>query len=235
MRAALIAALALVSASGAAAAQTATTTATETPAAESDSAPASTAPVTATAPVAAASTVRGALFITPMGEPFRSSDPDVPPIRNWFTYADIDKDGKIGQQEYLADALVFFDRVDANHDHNLTSAETTAYWQVRAPELLTGWSANVGFEGVRRGSAGPGNDAQEAARRRERERQRNERGPRGAARYGLLNNAEPIMTCDTNFDRRIMQDEYMACAAQRFTEIDTNHDGFFTLDEGERR
>ncbi|MES1198925.1 MAG: EF-hand domain-containing protein [Pseudomonadota bacterium] len=176
---------------------------------------------------------RGALFITPMGEAFRSLDHDVAPIQVWVNTIDVDKDGKLSQQEYLADALLFFERLDTNHDVSLTSAEGTAYWQTRAPEILTGWSENPGFEGVRHSNANAGNDAQDAARRRERAQAAENRRLRGAALYGLLNNSEPIMTCDTNFDRRISRDEYMQCAALRFTLIDKNHDGFFEVSEGE--
>jgi hypothetical protein len=53
----------------------------------------------------------------------------------------------------------------------------------------------------------------------------------GAQPFGLLNDAEPIMSCDTNFDRRVDKSEFDQCAARRFVELDSNRDGFFTMDE----
>jgi len=184
---------------------------------------------------AAADRPEGRLFITPMGEPFRSTDPAVPPIQVWLNEKDTDHDGKLSQAEYLADATAFFARIDANHDGVLTSLESNYFWETYEPEILTEWSNNSGFEGVRRSNDGDNQDQTDASRDQARHQREMDQRLRGAALYGLINVLEPIMSCDVNFDRRVTQDEYMACATQRFAQIDTNHDGFFALSEAPAR
>ena len=179
----------------------------------------------------------GPLFITPMGEPFRSSDPAVRPIQVWFNEKDTDKDGKLSMSEYLTDAMAFFALLDRNGDGVLTSLESTTYWERNAPELLTDWSSTTTFEGVR--SSGGSSSDEDAQRDQQRQirryQQEQDRRLRGAALYGMINVLEPIMSCDTNFDRRVTRDEFQACATQRFAQIDTNHDGFFELSEAPAR
>ncbi|HEY3947781.1 EF-hand domain-containing protein [Phenylobacterium sp.] len=53
----------------------------------------------------------------------------------------------------------------------------------------------------------------------------------GAARYGLLGEAEPIVDADTNLDGRVTKAEFLAAADRRFKELDKRHDGKLTLDE----
>ncbi|MES1156916.1 MAG: hypothetical protein ABUL73_03960 [Alphaproteobacteria bacterium] len=175
----------------------------------------------------------GALFITPMGEPFRSSDPAVRPIQVWFNQKDTDHDGKLSMSEYLTDAMAFFAVLDRNGDGVVTSLETTSYWERNTPEILTEWSSDRGFEGVRRDAST--DDERDAQRQTRHQQEAQDRVLRGAARYGLINVLEPVMSCDTNFDRRVTRDEFQACAVARFSQIDTNHDGFFQLSEAPTR
>ncbi|HVV32719.1 MAG TPA: hypothetical protein VHC73_05770 [Vitreimonas sp.] len=184
----------------------------------------------------------GALFIAPMGQPFRASG-DETGVQKWFAEADTDHDGKISLAEFVADADAFLPHVDSNGDGVITSTESDSLWREQAPEVISNdvsydapldpntpigagehhhtshpssggasWGGLVSAEGGR--THGPG-------------------GPRpiGAQAFGLLGDPEPIMACDTNFDRRIEKTEFEQCAARRFVELDTNHDGFFTTDE----
>jgi len=161
----------------------------------------------------------GALFISPMGEPFRSTDATVPPIDVWFAAADADHDGKLSRAEFLAEAANFYSRLDANHDGYATSVESSTLWEAEAPEILEPWyTAPPPVSDPDDGSSRPRQHAPDPALA-------------GAARFALLPDREPVMTCDTNFDRRVTADEFQACADRRFSLLDLNGDGFFTKDE----
>lgn len=58
--------------------------------------------------------------------------------------------------------------------------------------------------------------------------------PRGAGRFGLLRDIEPVMSCDADMSRWVTAAEFQQCAERRFTLLDVNGDGFFTLDESPR-
>src|SRR5262245_36419223 len=80
---------------------------------------------------------RGPLFVSPMGEPFRTGPDGAAPIQVWFAAADADHDGKLSRAEFIADAQRFFAVVDANHDGAATSVESTALYRQQASEIFT--------------------------------------------------------------------------------------------------
>src|SRR3954468_19652800 len=59
---------------------------------------------------------RGGLFLSPMGEPFRSADPAADNVGAWFAQADADHDGALTLAEMQADAARFYATLDVNHD-----------------------------------------------------------------------------------------------------------------------
>ena len=180
------------------------------------------------------------LFVSPMGEPFRANAAGARGIDLWFTASDANYDTRISHDEFIANANAFFPQVDASQDGALTSLEDTTYWRRTAPELVDGSA----------GSHPIGNTLEPPERRQRQDGQQvfrgsdvNIRGPNrgrpaegltGAQGYGLLDDAEPIMSCDSNFDRRVTLAEFSACAERRFALLDANHDGFFTPDEASR-
>lgn len=191
---------------------------------------------------------RGMLFVSPMGEPFRTtSENPAPPIHAWFAAADTDNSGGLSRDEFVGQAARFFRTLDTNADGNATSSESTTLWREHAPEMLAGeMSAARGPGGgamMRRGGGGggppggsPGGGTPPGGGRGG--------GPRGgegmeareagAVRFGLLNDAEPVMACDMDFSRRVTRDEFEVCASRRFDLLDANHDGVFALAESER-
>ncbi|MFT3729376.1 MAG: EF-hand domain-containing protein [Terricaulis sp.] len=182
------------------------------------------------------------LFMSPMGQPFRASATETGE-QKWFAQADADHDGKISLAEFVADADAALAHADANGDGSVTSAESTALWRAEAPEVL---DENVSYappldpnavqdasrSGHHTSSSSSSNTGANGALVTPRVTRR-QGGPRpvGAQAFGLLGDAEPIMSCDTNFDRRIEKTEFEQCAARRFVELDANRDGFFTPDE----
>jgi hypothetical protein len=184
-----------------------------------------------------AASAQPSLFISPMGEPFRANASGARGIDLWLSAADTNYDTRISHDEFIANANAFFPQVDANHDGALTSMEDTAYWQRTAPEVVSG---NAGGAPIGNFIEPPEQHHRSEGHAVVRDNDLTIAGPRragraepalGAQAYGLLGDAEPIMSCDSNFDRRITLAEFDACAERRFALLDLNHDGFITPDE----
>jgi hypothetical protein len=175
---------------------------------------------------AAAQLSYGRLFMSPMGEPYRSETE--PSIVAWFAAADADDDQRLSRAEFVDRANVFFTRVlDANQDGGVTSAESTAFWRLRAPEVL---ASRAPAATPRAGpTLGIASNAGSQRRRQERDQPR-----QGAAVYGILFEAEPVMSCDADMSRRVTAEEFQACANRRFDQIDVDGDGHFTIAESPR-
>ena len=178
----------------------------------------------------------GAVFVSPMGQPFRvEPESRRAPVQLWLAHSDTDGDARISRDEFVNEAMMFFANVlDANHDHGVTSVESTALWREQAPEMLSARTAPV----LASNAAAPPNEV-------------GPRGPRGGDRRGrppgggpppgggrapiaLGAEIEPVMSCDRDFSRRIDATEFENCAARRFMELDINGDGYFTLYESDR-
>jgi hypothetical protein len=98
----------------------------------------------------------GALFLSPMGEPFRSEDSAHDVVGDWFAAADRDHDGVLTAVEMQADAARFFATLDTNHDGEVDPDELTRYETQLAPEVQVGQQMGVGMGGFRRGGEGGG-------------------------------------------------------------------------------
>jgi hypothetical protein len=69
------------------------------------------------------------LFISPFGEPF-TAEPGQPwPVTDWLLGADEDLDGAVTFEEFSADGLRWFARLDTDRDGRLNQAELLAYEQ----------------------------------------------------------------------------------------------------------
>ncbi len=178
------------------------------------------------------------LFISPMGEAFRANASGARGVDLWFTEADTNYDTRISHDEFIANANAFFAQADANGDGALTSLEDTQYWRRAAPEVVSGPAGGEPIGNTtdpprqsQRGGGGytvtRGDDLSIRGPHRGGPGER----PVGAQAYGLLGDAEPIMSCDSNFDRRVTLAEFDACAERRFAQLDANHDGYITTDE----
>ena len=173
------------------------------------------------------------MFISPAGEPFRGDNG----LAAWFARADADHDGALTYAEFEADALRFFKELDANHDGVLDGFELQAYERERVPELgqqdlleerfeAGGGRRVFGGGGESRRSGGPGGgmggvgtgaaphippnlpDAQPRA------------GREGAARFGLLNEAQPVANADEDVDGRVSLSEWKHATQRRFARLD---------------
>jgi hypothetical protein len=173
--------------------------------------------------------MRRGLFVSPAGEPFRRTPGGPPPLRAWFDQADTDHDGALGWAEFEADFVRYFAVLDADHDGEIGPAEIATYEQQILPEMQSRVGPGGGGRGMMRGGGG---------RRSMQRRGVGRPGGMGAmammsgaARFGLLPIAHPIMDADTNFNRGVSREEFTQAAGRRFAMLDTAHTGRLTLQQ----
>lgn len=154
------------------------------------------------------------LFISPSGEPFRNGDG----LADWFAGADADKDGAVALVEFRTDAQRFFQALDVSKDGQIDGIENSRYEREVAPEI-------TGFGPARGVGATPPD-----------RRLVRKAGPKvapreGAARFGLLNEPQPVRGGDVDLNQRVSAEEWAKTAGRRFVRLDTNLDGKLTLEE----
>jgi hypothetical protein len=150
------------------------------------------------------------IFISPMGEPFRGEPGQPYPSAAWFAGADKNKDGALTRDEFVADALRFFDTLDTDKDGKLTPDEVGHYEAVVAPETSIY-------------SARPDDFFERSRREQDRGAMADSRdygGPMGAGRYAWLNVPEPVSAADRDVDRVVTRDEFATSAAGIFERLD---------------
>lgn len=185
----------------------------------------------------------GRLFISPMGEPFRTADP----VRAWFDGADANRDGALSGGEFEADAARVFALLDRGKDGEIDPDDIAHYESVLAPEIRAGGpmmgmmrgrggggrgkggkvggmgGGGMGGGGMGGGSAGGGGAGRAAGSAAQ--------IPQGAARFGFLGYPQPVTAADRNLNRGVDPQEFERAADERFALLDTNRDGKLGFDE----
>jgi hypothetical protein len=183
-------------------------------------------------PAAAFSRHRG-MFISPMGEPFRPTGRDDDTLADWFRQADRNHDGRLNLEEVQQDAARFFATLDIDHNGEIDPDEIARYETIVAPEISSGpHFQNTGFEGADSPSEGGGRHHSGAGHHRggwNDSHSTREGGDRGAARFGLLDLPEPVVSADADFNRGVSPEEFREAAGQRFLALDLDHHGYLTL------
>lgn len=192
-------------------------------------------------PVSPPSGPRAGLFISPMGEPFRSS-PGTDLIGTWFAGADANRDASLTSTEMEADAARFFRVLDRNGDGEVTPPEMVRYESEIAPEIQLGnqlgraggrgpgrGGPDGGRTGMPDGATGP--SAVERGETGGRDERQRERLPEGASRYALLDLPQPVAAADADVNRAVTAVEFQAAAVERFALLDRNRDGVITRQE----
>jgi hypothetical protein len=192
---------------------------------------------------------RGRLFISPMGEPFRSDHGGGDPQDLWFAQADSNHDGALSRAEFEKDASRFFAVLDRGHDGEIDPDDIDYYETVLAPEIRVGGAGGgmgtrggghsggggghrggggrgggMGGGGHRGGGGGGMGGGDESTGDGGGETHVTE-GKQGAARYSYFDYPEPVTVADTNFNRGVDPQEFQRAADDRFDLLDTNHDG----------
>ena len=172
------------------------------------------------------------IFISPAGEPFRVPLDQPYPVDLWFKQADANADGAITRDELVADSLAFFDKLDANKDGAVDGFENSDYEKKVAPEIMSRAAMAVARPkpgnrppGGRRRPMLPPNDLAKSDVKQTYDQDR-----AGAGLYGLVNEIQPVMAQDGDFNRRISKDEATAAAKDRFAILDKDKDGKLTLE-----
>ncbi len=193
---------------------------------------------------------RGQLFVSPMGEPFRTLLKPGAAQALWFDGADADHDGRITLAEFQRDASRFFAVLDRGKDGEIDPGDLEYYENVLVPEIRVagargsarggrpsrgeGGRDGGGGRGGRGGSGsggggqgmqfGNGGDDKATSGKQTQERL-------GAARYGFFDLPEPVISADRNGNRGVDAAEFATTAATRFEALDRNHDGALTRGE----
>lgn len=190
---------------------------------------------------------RGQLFISPMGEPFRSTLRPGAAQSLWFDGIDHDATGRITLAAFQRDAARFFAVLDRGKDGEIDPGDLDYYETVLVPEIrVAGGGASPGGPRARggdgrggRSGGGPGGRAggspgmqfgsgdagdKTAAASRVRERQ-------GAARFGFFDLPEPVIAADLSGNRGVDRAEFAQAATTRFAALDRNHDGVLSRGE----
>lgn len=175
-----------------------------------------------------------------MGEPFRGPDGE----HRWFTGADGNGDGALTRAEFEADALRFFAVLDRGEDGEIDPDDMQYYETELLPELRVagsgggggpragragggrmgggrGGGGRGGMGGGRMGGSGQSDGRAMAAMM----------GRQGAGRFSYLDIPEPVVSADSDFNRGVSTQEFVAAADTRFAMLDQNHDGRLTLAE----
>lgn len=172
------------------------------------------------------------VFISPSGEPFHA-EPGAPyPVVDWFNKADANHDGVLTRDEFVADSLAFFDRLDTDRDHVVDGFETADYERNVAPEITGFLPRRERRDGGPPPIEFPPSRAEQVI------------GPptffhprgtptairrQGAAQYALLNEPHPVRGADADLDQRVSRAEAEVAARKRFALLDRDSDGKLAL------
>lgn len=179
---------------------------------------------------------KGSVYVSLMGEPFRTNEAGEDPFDQWFELADLDGNGHITRLEFRSDAEAFFARLDTNEDKVIDADEMREY-----EHLAPGRTRAAAGGAQARGAAtdrvkGPG----------ELEREKGHvpivadgtapsvsRVPKGGNGPITLatNVPQPVAMADLNIDRRVTLDEFTKTASKRFTNYDLDQDSRLTRKE----
>ena len=169
------------------------------------------------------------VYVSLMGEPFRTDEAGRQPFDQWFDLADQNGDGTITRLEFRQDAEAFFARLDTNADKIIDADEMREY-EYLAPGRTRAAAGGVQAQGAASDRIkGPG----------EIERQKGHvpivadgtapsisRVPREIGSSTLAANVpQPVAMADLNIDRRVTLDEFTRTASNRFTRYDGDQDG----------
>jgi hypothetical protein len=196
------------------------------------------------------------VFISPMGEPFRPGARDDDTLADWFRQADRNHDGVLTLQEMQQDAERFFALLDVGHDGEIDPDDITRYETEIAPEIGGGhfslppieasdptgssgggdWGGrHGGGGGGHRGGGGGGHGGGGGGGGGGRHGGSNHWGAgeddshQGAARFGLFDLPEPVVSADADFNRGVSLPEFRQAATQRFIALDVDHQGRLSL------
>jgi len=172
------------------------------------------------------------LYLSLMGEPFRTSESGERPFDQWFKLADQDGNGSISRLEFRGDAETFFATLDGNGD-KVIDADEMAEYERMAPgrtRAAGGGAREVSSARPEPKSSAPVDEGQVAI-------VSSGKVP-SATRIHVADNRidfstvpQPVAMADLNLDRRVTLEEFVKTAGKRYTNYDVDQDGRLTPKE----
>lgn len=175
---------------------------------------------------------KGSVYISLMGEPFRTNAAGEHPFDQWFGFADTDGDGSISRAEFLADAEAFFATLDTNGD-KVIDADEMAVYERDAPGRTRAAGGVVAAASSSRPtpkSSAPVEEGQVAIVTSNAPSATRVH-PGQSQKINFANVPQPVAMADLNLDRRVTLDEFLKTANRRFTNYDVDQDGRLTRKE----
>ena len=175
---------------------------------------------------------KGGVYLSLMGEPFRTSTAGEDPFDQWFKLADENGDGSISRLEFRRDAEAFFKELDTSGDKALDGQEMAAYEQLApsrtrvagggGPEISSARPTAKASSKVAKGQVAlvTTGDAPSATRIHP-----------GDTTVNFSEVPQPVAMADLNIDGRVTLDEFLKTAGKRFTNYDVNQDQKLTPEE----
>ena len=174
---------------------------------------------------------KNSVYLSLMGEPFRTNDAGEHPFDQWFALADADSDGGISRLEFRSDAELFFAALDTNGD-KVIDADEMAEYERGAPSrtrFAGGGGPDVSSSRPKPKSSAPIEEGQVAIVTSGTVPSATRIHPGGKSTYAEV--PQPVAMADLNIDRRVTLDEFVKTAAKRFTNYDVDQDGRLTPKE----
>ena len=181
-------------------------------------------------------TAKSAVYVSLMGEPFRTNDAGEAPFDQWFALADGNGDRAISKVEFRQDAEAFFARLDTNGDKVIDADEMREYERL-APgrtRATAGGAQAMGAADDR--VKGPGEIEREkghvpiVADGTAPSISRVPSGGDGPITFAG-NTPQPVAMADLNIDRRVTLEEFTRTASNRFKRFDEDQDGVLSRKE----
>lgn len=175
---------------------------------------------------------KGSVYLSLMGEPFRTNEAGEKPFDQWFKLADQDGDGAISRLEFRSDAQAFFANLDTNDD-KLIDADEMAVYERMAPgrtRAAGGGAASVSSRRPQAKSSTPVESGQVAVVSSGNVPSATRIHP-GGGPIDFSSVPQPVAMADLNLDRRVTLDEFTKTAGKRFTNYDVDQDGRLTRKE----
>ena len=172
------------------------------------------------------------VYMSLMGEPFRTNAAGEDPFDQWFKLADRDGDGGISRVELQQDAQAFFAALDANDD-KVIDADDMAEYERDAPARTRVAGGEIAALSSRRPtptSSAPVDKGQVAVVSSGTVPSATRVHP-GGGRNIHADVPQPVAMADLNLDRRVTLDEFYKAAGRRFTNYDTDQNGRLTRKE----
>ena len=175
---------------------------------------------------------KSSVYLSLMGEPFRTSATGEHPFDQWFGLADRDGDGSISRVEFRGDAEAFFTSLDTNAD-KVIDADEMAVYERGAPgrtRAAGGLVADVSSRRPTPKSSDPVEQGQVAlvtSNAPSATRIHPGQGPS----TNFTNVPQPVAMADLNLDRRVTLEEFLKTAGKRYTNYDVDQDGRLTRKE----